>query len=125
MKFPELYNFGKRYVAVIHTRLRLEASQLNSHLHKIGVKDNPSCSCGSPKEDSWHYFFVCPKYIVPRSILHTKICSLAPFTLQTVLYGSSLCSLDDNILVFIKMKEDISRWILPGTHSRVKILYCT
>ena len=39
IKFPELYNFGKRYVAVIHTRLRLEASQLNFHLHKIGDKN--------------------------------------------------------------------------------------
>ena len=42
-KFPELYNLGNRFLAVQHTRLRLDASLLNSYLFKIGVKDTAEC----------------------------------------------------------------------------------
>ena len=107
MNFPELYNFGDRFISVQHTRLRLGASQLNSHLHKIGVLHTPRCRCGSPVEDTWHFFFACPLYTVPRSKLHSSITSLAPFTLQTVLYGSSECSLLDNECIFSATHEYI------------------
>ena len=60
VSFPELLSYGKRYLTILHTRLRLGASQLNFHLFKIGVKDTPKCSCGSNNEDTWHYFFICP-----------------------------------------------------------------
>lgn len=70
IKHPELYNIGKRSLSIQHTRLRLDASQVNSHLLKIGVRDSPKSSCGSLREDSWHYFFSCPLYAAPRSTLH-------------------------------------------------------
>ena len=108
IKFPELYNFGVRFVAVLHTRLRLGASQLNSHLQKIGVKDSSKCSCGSSNEDTWHYFFSCPRFTIPRAKLHSIICPLAPFTLQTILHGSSECSLAENIQIFTAVHEFIS-----------------
>ena len=107
VKYPELYNFGKRFIAIQHTRLRLGASQLNSHLFKIGVKDTTKCSCGSPTEDAWHYFFSCPFYTVARSKLHTAISRYAPFTLQTVLYGYAGCSLDDNLTIISAVHEYI------------------
>ena len=47
IKYSDLYFLGDRYLAILHTRLRLGASQLNSHLFKIGVKDSPKCSCGA------------------------------------------------------------------------------
>ena len=108
IKFDELYNFGNRFLAIQHTRLRLDASQLNSHLFKIGIKNTPKCSCGAPYEDSWHYFFHCPNYTIPRSNLHTVISQYAPFTLQTVLYGSSNCSLTENIEIFSAVHNYIS-----------------
>ena len=108
IKFDELYNFGNRFLAIQHTRLRLDASQLNSHLFKIGIKNTPKCSCGAPYEDSYHYFFHCPNYTVPRSNLHTVILQYAPFTLQTILYGSSNCSLTENIEIFSAVHNYIS-----------------
>ena len=108
IKFDELYNFGNRFLAVQHTRLRLDASQLNSHLFKIGVKNTAKCSCGSPNEDTWHYFFHCSKYTIPRSNLHTAISQYAPFTLQTVLYGSPNCSFIENIEIFSSVHNFIS-----------------
>ena len=106
-KFPSLFYFGDRRDAIHHTRLRLGASPLNSHLFKIGVKDSPSCSCGSPIEDTFHYFFCCPKYSLLRIILHTKVAHLAPFTLQTMLCGSPECSLHTNIDIFAAVHEYI------------------
>ena len=47
-----LYNFGNRYASILHTRLRLGSSQLNSHLFKIGVKASPRCKCGEACEDA-------------------------------------------------------------------------
>ena len=107
-KFPSLFNLGDRRDAIHHTRLRLGASPLNSHLFKIGVKDSPSCSCGFPIEDTFHYFFCCPKFNLLRIRLHTKVAHLAPFTLQTVLCGSPECSLQTNSDIFSAVREYIS-----------------
>ena len=107
IKYPELYNIGNRVLSIHHTRLRLDASQLNSHLFKIGVKDSPRCSCGSHREDPWHYFFSCPLYAAPRSTLHAKISAIAPFTLHTVLFGSVECSLEHNTSIFLAVQEYI------------------
>ena len=57
LAFDELSNFGDRFNAIQHTRLRLGANQLNSYLCKIGVKDSATCQCGLASEDVWHYFF--------------------------------------------------------------------
>ena len=107
-KFPELYNYGDRFLSVQHTRLRLGASQLNSHLCKIGVLDTSRCSCGAAVEDTWHYFFVCPLFTVQRSKLHSIVSPLAPFSLQTILYGSLECSLLSNKLIFSATHDYIS-----------------
>ena len=108
-KFPELFNIGDRFLAVQHTCLCLNASPLNSHLFKIGVKDSPECSCGSPYEDTWHFFFSCSKYTALRSHLHSKIVCLAPFTLQTLLYGSPDSSLRENTEIFLAVHDYISK----------------
>ena len=107
-KFPELLNFGRRYLSILHTRLRLGSSQLKSHLFKIGVKDSPECLCGTGHEDTWHFFFACPFYVVPRSKLHSTICDIAPFSLQTVLYGSADCSMIENTQIFSAVHDYIS-----------------
>ena len=84
---PELLNYGKRFLSILHTRLRLGASQLNSHLLKIGVKDTARCSCGSEIEDTWHYFLLVPfmwypdpnyilKYL-PSPLSHCKLYCMA------------------------------------------------
>ncbi len=107
VKFTEWLSFGDIYLSIIHTRLRLGSSQLNSHLFKIGVKDSAKCICGLGNEDTWHYFFVCPFYTIARSMLHTIVSGFVPFTLQTVLYGSSDCTLAENIKIFAAIQNFI------------------
>ena len=98
-------NLGNRSLVAKHTRLRLGASPLNSHLFKIGINESPACSCGSPNEDNYHYFFSCPKFNIPRPQLHSKIAHLAPFTLQTLLHGSRDCSFLENSDIFSTIHE--------------------
>ena len=86
-RFPQsrvnakLYNFGNRFLSILHTRLRLGSSQLNSHLYKIGLKETPNCRCGALNEDVWHYIFVCPLYTSERSTLHSLISQYSSFSL--------------------------------------------
>ena len=107
--FPELLNVGKRYLSILHSRLRMGRSQLNEHLFKIGVKDSAACSCGATTESIWHYFLTCPNYIVARDALHTTIGRLAPFSINTILFGSASCSLEDNIIIFLSVQEFIEK----------------
>ena len=103
-----LYNVGDRFMAIQHARLRMGSSQLHEHLYKIGVKDSPLCSCNQGIEDSWHYFFICTRYASYRNMLHTFVITHAPFTLQTLLYGSSTCCLAINKAIFLAVQKYIS-----------------
>ena len=104
----QLYNHGNRFVAILHTRLRLGSSQLNSHLFKIGIKPTPGCSCGASTEDPWHFFFECPLFVTARSNLHLIISKYAPFSLNIVLYGSNKCTLHENIQIFSAVHDYIN-----------------
>ena len=84
-------------------------SQLNGHLHKIGVVESPACSCGAASESVWHYFLTCPRYIVDRDVLHTTVSSIAPFSLNTILFGSSECNLDQNAIIFTAVHDFIKK----------------
>ena len=107
LKQVDLYYIGKRFLSVLHSRLRMGRSQLKAHLFKIGVSISPDCSCGQGIEDAWHYFFVCPQYAIQRDLLHRNVSLYASFTLQTVLYGAPECSLDNNKSIFLSVHEYI------------------
>ena len=54
-----------RIAQILHNRIRLECSSLNSHLFKKNLIDNQLCLCGSI-ETSSHFFFSCPRYTAHR-----------------------------------------------------------
>ena len=117
VKDLSLYYIGKRKPAILHARLRMGRSQLNKHLFQIGIKDSPACTCGTD-EDVYHFLFSCPRYIVHRNKLHATVINLAPFTLGTLLFGSSTCSSKNNKLIFLAVQEyidDTKRFIFDAT----------
>lgn len=87
LKRNELFYFGERKIAIIHARMRMGFSQLNSDLYKMGLIASPLCSCGLSAEDYYHYFFQCSKYATQRDKLQTEIIPFAIFNLKTVLFG--------------------------------------
>ncbi len=65
-----LYKFSlTRYASILHTRLRLGFSGLNSYLFRIKCKLSPGCACGYRVESVLHYFISCPRYVAQRSVL--------------------------------------------------------
>ena len=88
-KSNELFNFGDRKIGIIHAKLRMGCSQLNSDLYKMGLVESPLCSCGDSSEDAFHFFFQCNKYVLQRNDLQTKITPSASFNIKTVLFGTS------------------------------------
>ena len=66
---PPYFKIGTKTGNVLHTRLRIEMSQLNSHLFQIQRHDTPECSCGYKTESVTHFIFTCPNYSLQREEL--------------------------------------------------------
>ena len=56
------YYLGDRRAQIIHTRLRINMSDLNSHLVSRHISDETKCTCGYNSETPRHYLIDCPKY---------------------------------------------------------------
>ena len=66
-QFRDTY-YGHRKLNIILTQLRRNASFLNYDLCKVKNLSNASCNCGTPCENSHHFFFDCDKYTDNREI---------------------------------------------------------
>ena len=108
-----LFNIGTRKISTIMAKLRMKCSNLNAHLFQLKLIDDPSCKCGYFFEDSIHFFFVCPLYNGPRTILHNLVGPHAAFTLHTLLYGCTDLGFDLNKSIYlgaIKYINDTKRF---------------
>ncbi|KAL6421606.1 hypothetical protein ACFW04_014224 [Cataglyphis niger] len=54
-------------------RLRSDHYTLNYSLHRCNLVADPSCSCGSPKQDADHTFWSCPHYKEQRKSLLSQL----------------------------------------------------
>ena len=75
-KPPDYYNTGSRHGLIHHARLCMQTSDLNDHLVKRYISNDPSCVCGAQYEDPEHYLLFCPKYTHERINLRNKIQTL-------------------------------------------------
>ena len=67
-KTPVYYYVGTRIGQILHSRLRMNCSSLNSHLFFKNLVTSPTCSCGAIETTS-HYLLYCPKYQITRNEL--------------------------------------------------------
>ena len=69
-------SLGLRKYAAVQVCLRTDCSKLNHDLAvHLKVQNSKACSCGSPYETVFHYFFVWPYYVESRiALLSTIIC---------------------------------------------------
>ena len=71
---PPLYNtFGSKIENVLHARLIMEMTHLNSHLFIVKKTVSPSCSCGHRSETINHFVLQCPYYKEQRESLFQNI----------------------------------------------------
>jgi len=102
-----LFLFGKRYISVLHARIRNGCSDLNFDLYNNHLRDSPQCDCSERLETSDHYFFQCNKYNAKRVLLFQTTRSLHPLNINLLLQGGEQLSYDDNVLIFEANQEFI------------------
>ena len=108
------FYYGPRKESIYYARLRMKCCTLNKDMHKFGLVESPTCSCNTGVEDTFHYLFVCPKYVIERDKLQSVVLRYAPFTLHTLLEGSDQCSKMENgviasaVITYIKNTKRFS-----------------
>ena len=71
IRVPPFYYSTNRMSEIIHCKLRLEISDLNSDLYKRHLTENTSCLCGSALENAYHFLLVCPLFHqIRRETIH-------------------------------------------------------
>ena len=101
---PEHYNVGLRIGQILHTRLRLECSSLNSHLYQKNIVPSLSCLCGG-FESSYHFLFICLRYTVARNLYLPN--DLPNFTTHDLLFGKESEPSHVNERLFLQVQEFI------------------
>ena len=101
---PKYFNVGSRIGQILHARLRMECSSLNSHLYRKNIVPTPSCACGS-FESPYHYLFQCPRYANARQ-LYIKNYLVSQNTYE-LLHGKGSASDIENEALFMNVQEFI------------------
>ena len=101
---PAFFAHGLKIPNILHTRLRLDVSELNAHLFKIqSTKTNtPYCTCGQVPETTKHFLINCPLYNANRNTMEASINTIIPSfsnstpqqKLEIILYGEGLNETD-------------------------------
>ena len=101
---PKFYNAGSRKGQILHARLRLECSSLNSDLFRKHIVPSPSCQCGG-FESATHFFFTCPIFTNARQRYLPD--NLENFTARELLFGKENATEQDNQSLFLQVQDFI------------------
>ena len=100
------FNAGSRIDQILHPRLRMECSSLNSHLYRKNIVPTPSCECGS-FESPYHFLFQCSRHAAIRdTYLHNYLDSR---TTREILYGKESATDLENEALFLNVQEFITK----------------
>ena len=104
---PPFYYSTNRISEIIHCKLRLEISDLNSDLYKRHLTENMSCICGFPTENVHHFLFDCPLFNqIRRETLH-QIRNFPLVSTKQLTHGDVDITLQENKEIFCKVQEFI------------------
>ena len=81
---PSYFFIGSLSANISHTKLRVNASNLNAHLFSLQKVDSPSCSCGYPSENTKHFLLTCPLYQNQRDSLFQTLSSALNTEFSTI-----------------------------------------
>lgn len=99
---PKYFNAGSRIGQILHARLRMECSSLNSDLYRKNIVNSPSCSCGG-FESAYHFFYTCPRYTDVRDRYLSEV--LTTHNIHDLLHGKQDASTNENETLFLKVQE--------------------
>ena len=96
-RLPKYYNVGSSIRQILHIRLRLECSSLNSHLNQTKIVLSLYCLCGG-FESSYHFLFIFPRNLyLPND--------LPNFTTNDLLFGKENKPSHVTELLFLQVQE--------------------
>ena len=103
-KQKPFYNTGTRKGQVLHARLRMSCSNLNSDLVSRYLSEDRACACGNPNENAEHYLLHCQNFTHARR--HIQNLGI-PVDAHTLLYGSEDLPDKENSQIFIAVQNFI------------------
>ena len=101
---PKYFNAGHRIGQILHARLRMGCSSLNSDLYRKHIVASPSCHCGA-FESAKHFLFHCPNYSIARHRYLPQ--DLDSHSLKDLMYGKTSYSLQENVTLFSQVQDFI------------------
>lgn len=101
---PKYFNAGSRMGQILHARLRMGCSSLNSDLYRKNIVPSPSCRCGE-FESAKHFLFNCPNF-TPARERHLPF-DLPRYTVNDLLYGKADLSAQQNETLFLQVQDFI------------------
>ena len=93
---------------IIHCKLRLEISDLNSDLFKRHLTNDMSCICGHRQENVLHYFYYCPLFNNARRNTLDQIPNFQQLSLRSLTHRDPNLPLVENKAIFEKVQQFIS-----------------
>ena len=105
---PPFYYSTNRMSEIIHCKIRLEISDLNSDLFKRHLTNNMSCMCGFRQENALHYLYHCPLFNNSRRNTLNQIPNFQQLNLKSLTHGDPNLSLVENKEIFEKVNQFIS-----------------
>ena len=103
---PSYYYLGDRIPQIIHCKLRLNMSDLQSDLFKRHISEEKTCMCGFRDENAKHYLLDCPLFDNVRSITLFNLPPLAR-NCKTLLFGNITFSAEFNQYIVLTVHEFI------------------
>ena len=101
---PKYFNAGTRMGQILHARLRMGCSSLNSDLYRKNIVQSPSCSCGE-FESAKHFLFTCVNHSVARERYLPR--NLHSYTINDLLHRKNNLSLHENEILTLQVQDFI------------------
>ena len=101
------YDRGSRKINTTLASMRMGCSQLNGDLSKNNIIVNTPCICGEV-ETAFHFFFVCPQYIIQRDKLLTDTVFVQHLSLTIILNGDANLSIQQDT----ELHQAVSNYVL-------------
>ena len=101
---PKFFSAGSRLGQILHARIRMACSSLNSDLYRKNIVPSPSCGCGG-FESAYHFFFIGPNYNATRERYLEAL--LRNHTTHELLFGKDISTDEENEALFLKVQDYI------------------
>ena len=103
---PHFFYVGSRLGHIVHARIRIGCSALNSDLFRKNIVNSPHCTCGAI-EIPTHYLLNCPHYKIPRQRHIFALNLHIPLSTELLLVGSNELTINQNTEIVLSVQKFI------------------